>query len=391
MQNLGTEAFAGIADQTLQIGENTIRIVEQYQDGNAYFSVNQGSFTAPMTAESYISRYVPIAALDPSLYQYTALSEHGSCTRIGFAQPAGPESWAMPAGAEFVDATAIVTLQGLTKLICIDYSICYRYGNTEVTTRVKISPQAGETVSFPRIDAESYTPLQTIDAPRILEQACGYLLQASQLDAEYAENMDCKAFGISRSNCSNMTLSGTGDDFKAFLKSSIRQVNHSRKGETTETTQAERFQNGTYVVATDGNPLQTDASVTADTMRAYCQDILVSTIALPQYITGARMTQTDSTFILDFTCSEALAEAICSNVCQTLYNTPTLLHTLSAAHSTDIMTCYLEVDRYTGLPIRAGICYSAEHVIEGTAYQLSSQTDQTYSYPHFYNRRRNRA
>jgi len=380
MQGLGTQAFTGIADETLQIGSNIIRLTERYQDGHAYFSVNQGMYTAPMTAETYISRYIPLAALDPSLYQYIELTEHNNRTLIGFAQPVAAEYWAMPDGAEFLDASAIVSLRDSTALNSIDYSICYRYGNAEIIMRVNISPLTGEAAAIPPTDIENYTSLQAIDAPLSLERACGYLLQASQLDATYSESVDCQAFGISRTRSADMSLSGTDDSFKVFLKSRVQQINHSRNGESTDLTQTELFQNGTYLVTTEEGPLKTDASVTADIMRTYCQDILVSTMPLPQHITDARMTQTDSTVILDFTCSEAFAEAICANACQTLYDDPTLLHSLATSCSIDLMTCYLEVDLFTGLPLRAGISYSAQHVIEGSAYQLSSKTNQIYSY-----------
>lgn len=380
-QGYGTGTLQASMDETLRIGSYAIAISEIYADGAGYFTVNGSPFTAAMTAEEYCARYAPAILFDTALYSDIQAHLYGKAAGITFRRPASAENWAVPDDAELIDASGYAALDSTGSLQESTYTVTYKHGAATVsqTTRVVIRSTDTAQVKSPGA-AESYTKLEYLDAPRKLEQACGYLLQATQIQALSTENITCQAFAISRSQTTSLSMSGAGDAFSAFLDINVNQINQSRGGEVTVIQQTERFQNGTYSISANGAASTENTAVDHESMRTYCQDFLVENILLPEYITGASMTETETTYRITFLASEALAEAICADVCSTLYNDPDLLNSLASSYATDTTQCYLELDKQTGLPVASGLNYSATHTIEEITYQLTSKTDQIYQY-----------
>ena len=380
-QNYGTNALQASMVETLHIGNYGITVSELYADGTGYFTVNGSPFTAPITAEEYCARYAPAVLFDTTLYSDIQAYAYGKTTGITFRQPTAAESWAIPIDAEFSDASGYAVLDSSGALKESTYSVTYKLGASSVTqtTRVIIRSTAAAQVKSPGA-ADSYTTLEYPDAPRKLEEACGYLLQATQIQASAVENITCQAFAISRSQTTSLSMSGAGDALSALLDIYVNQINQSRGGEVTVIQQTECFQNGTYSISSNGGESMTNTSVDYESMRTYCQDLLVESILLTEYITGASVTQTENAYRIKFQGSEALAEAICGDVCSTLYSDPTLLNTLASAYTVDTVECYLELDSSTGLPVASGLRCSVTHTIEEISYLLTTQLDQTYQY-----------
>ena len=55
-----------------------------------------------------------------------------------------------------------------------------------------------------------------------------------------------------------------------------------------------------------------------------------------------------------------------------------MLDELAASNTTDVMECYLELDKNSGLPVASGIRYSGTYTIEDVPYQLRFDADQNY-------------
>lgn len=381
LQNYGTNALQGSMEETIHIGSYAITVSEIYADGAGYFTVNGSPFSAPMRAEEYCARYAPAILFDTTLYSDIQAFTYGKTTGITFRQPSAGESWALPDSAEFTDAYGYAVLDSTGSLQESTYTVIYKHGAATIsqTTRVIIRSTDTVQVKSPGT-AEAYTPLEYLDAPRKLEQGCGYLLQATQIQANSTENIACQAFAISRIQTTSLSMSGTGDAFSALLDINVNQVNQSRGGEVTVIQQTERFQNGIYSISSNGGESVTNTFVDHQSMRTYCQDFLVESILLTEYITGASVTETETAYRITFQGSEALTEAICGDVCSTLYNDPDLLNNLASSYSTDATQCYLELDKHTGLPNASGLDYSATHTIEDITYRLTSQTEQAYQY-----------
>jgi hypothetical protein len=333
-----------------------------------------------MEVDTYRSRFAPAVLFDPSLYAdvQAIAGNYGIC--ITFDQPTGGEIWSMPQDAVFHDASGCAILNSKGELTESTYTVSYASGNANITKTTKIILRStSATVSVPSKN-ETYIPLSDADAPRLLEQACGYLLQASQIRSVASENINCQAFYIKLDQDNFLEMSGIGDAFFASVDTNTSQFNQSLNGESTAYHLSERFQNGIYSISTNGSSPTVDATITAMNMRTYCQDILIRNIILPKHIASVSTKETASSFQITFNANKALAEAICADICDTLYNEPDLLDTLSSSSSAETVTFYLELDKHTGLPIDSGLNYSATHTIESISYQLTSQRMQSYQY-----------
>jgi uncharacterized protein YbaP (TraB family) len=81
---------------------------------------------------------------------------------------------------------------------------------------------------------------------------------------------------------------------------------------------------------------------------------------------------------LDLKLTEEFADRICRYLNNELWGDEEFLTGLASAYETTTNEAYLAIDGTTGFPTAIGVNYAGEHTIEGQAYVLSMQTDQTY-------------
>lgn len=375
------EGFRASVEEVVQIGAHKYTIAEIYDNQTNYFTVNGSPFSSSITAEAYRSRFAPAVPFDVTLYGDIQTVQQGNRTGIIFSQPTAGEAWAIPDGAVFLGASGFAMLDSKGAITDSTYTVSYTAGNATITKTVKIIICSTAAQITPLSTTASYIPLDYADAPRLLEQACGYLLQAVKTRSQSFENITCQAFSINRTQSSSLTMSGKDQDFYAVLDTTVSQINQSLGGAVINLTEKEQFQNGVYSISHNGSAPTDNPSVDHKTMNAYCQDFLVSSIILPKHIASATVRETETTYKITFQANQLLAETICADICETLYNEPALLDTLASASSADAVECYLELDKQTGLPIMSGLNYSATHTIEAISYQLTSQRTQSYQYP----------
>ncbi len=377
LSGVGTNEMCGSMDEVLTVGTHKSAITEQFENGSFYFTVNGSRFTASMTAATYLARYVPAAALDASLYNKITATNAGKQCIIDFSEPTAPEYWAVPAEARLVAASGQALLTENGDISCCRYSVAYTCASAslEQATTVTVSDNFKAPGS---VDSSTrWLPLEAPDAPRLLEEACGYLTQAQAISSRATEQIVSEAFGLSRIQTTQLDMHGIDESLLALRQTDVSLTNHSRGDETTKSLQVEKFIDGHYTLEKEG--IAADAGdITPQQMRTYCQELLVSSILLPEYIQSVQVHVGDGTIRLEFTASEELAAQMVSNACQSLYSDPALLSQLATDYFNEAMTAYLEIDKYTGLPISSGIYCKGVHTIQTTAYALTTQMDQTY-------------
>lgn len=381
LQNCNTGSFQASMSETLHVGTYDITVSEAFADGTGYFTVNGSNFTTQMTSEEFRARYTPTTLFNPSVYSEVCAVAYGKGICIQFNQPTAAESWALPQGAVFTDASGFAILDENGNLTESNYTVRYTIDGISVskTTRTVIGSTPA-TVNVPS-STEGYTPLDCPYAPRNLELACGYLLQAQKIGSTLTENIVCQAFSINRTETAVLSMSGLDQTLQASLDRIIKQVNESFGGASTNRTLKELFQNGTYTISEDGSQTTTDESIDSTFMRKYCQDLLVSTIILPAYISSAAISETDTSYTITFIATDpTLAEAICADICYTIYGNATMLDEMASESTPDAVQYTLEVDKRTGMPIKSGIEYGSTHVIWGISYRLTSTTEQIYQF-----------
>ena len=379
-ENPGSDTMRASATETVTIGSQAYKTTEFYIDGTAYITVNDSGFSSKMTADAFSARFIPSVCLEPSLYAQITGVDTGESYILSFSKPSAPEDWIADtiSGFETAAGTAYISHDG--KLLRSVYTISYKLSNATVNLSIMVEPVAAPTTIQSPADLESYVPITYLDGPKQLEKACGYLLLARNLSAVYTDETYFEAFGDKRVENINLYTSLAGA-WSALVDTKRSITNTSREGEVSNSAEKQLFAGNIYCSAKDGGALIPDATIRLQDMQNYCNQRLLSTIMLPEYITQCTMTQDSKTITIRFNGNEDFAKLISSNACQILYQKPELLNEIAQSSTTKTLTCYLKIDKTSGLPLSAGIEFSGSFEVNQLPYVLSFKADQTYVIP----------
>lgn len=372
----GTDELCAASEEAIDYGTQTTRYCEYFTEGAAYMSVDENLFLCNISADTFSARLIPQFIIDTSLYQSVTGFDSDGEKRVIFEQPTGPEIWAIPAGAEFLGSRAVARISAEGTLLQSAYSATYSLAGAKIHITA-VSQNVPHTAPVVPENLSSATVIDHPDIPRLLEQSSGYLLQADDISSVYTESIYCQAFGDQRTKESIISLSPT-PDWSAAVDTEVVSTNTGHIGEIARHTHVERFSNGEYSLSIDGAEAKPDSSIDRTAMEKYCQNLLLSSIIMPQYIVSTEYTVQDNLTKIRFIASEEFAKAIATSSCQTLYEKPELLDHLTQSYKTATMECYLDVDTSTGLPTGAGILYAGIYTIDGIPYQLKFQAGQSF-------------
>lgn len=379
-QSYGTEQLTASTTETLSIGEHTTSITEVFSEGIVYVTIDGSKFLGQSTVEDYATRLVPTAMLDVSLYGSIQGFDNGQAYLILFRQPNAAEGWVAETDAKFIDAAATVLISHDGSILNSVYSTTYSRGGSIIHLSVSVTPAESESALEVPADKAAYAPIAYWDGPRKLEQATGYLLQSETVSAFYDERVYCQAFGDERTRKISL-YTAEAENWAARVDTQTQLLNTGHIGDVTRHLHEELFIDEKYTIRADGGVVTENDQIDPKAMQAYCENLLVSTIMLPQDILNATCTDTGSTQRIEFAANEAFAQLISANACQTLYQKPELLNELAEESNTETLICYVELDKYSGLPLASGVEYIGSYRIEGLPYQLVFRADQNYEIP----------
>ena len=356
---------------------------EVYADGTLYIELkDQVQFSAPLAAEDLANRYVPVVLLDISLYEDVTVTESGDSATISFAAPTAAEVWAMPADAELVDASGTATVTG-GKLTAMAYTVTYDYGSVSVTWTTESKPRAqAEAVTLPPEAARyMYTPLQSPDALWLFLQAENLKDQAVSGTLSGVSSMFSQAAGVVRNQVQTVDFYDTEKDMMGKFVTDVYLMDYANNADDTYTLE-ENYQNGRYVYTeNDGVPTTINNQISKQQIRDYYKQNLLSNALKPEYWTDVTVEDLGSLYYMEFTLNEDFGNMEQSIICTTLFQNPGLLNSLASAYTTDEVTGYMSVDKFTGMPVAVGFSYQGTHTIEGDPYILTCQTDISYTLP----------
>lgn len=360
------------------IGDYSIPSALTYSDGTAYLTLGNSRFYSSMSELEYRSKYVPVILFDPTIYHTCQAVYNGSTTTVYFSRATDAEAWAADHYDALREASGYAVLDADNQLIHSSYTIHYRLGNAQVRKTFDVSFTPVES-AIDKPNAADYQKLDDLDAPIALERACGFLLQAETVSAKIADTVVCEAFGDHRTQETALKISGIGEAFSANMDISVTSVNSSRGGETTHKTQSITYENEVYTVIEDNGTPVIKNDTAPETMRLFCQDSLVGTILLPEYVTAVTVSEEDGIRTYAFSANETLSQLMSQSVCSILYQNPDLLNTMASAHTTNTMEGYLSIDTLTGLPTASGIRYGSIYTVDEFPYTLQYISEQEYT------------
>ena len=378
-EKYGTNDFCGSVEENLQIGHQNIRSFEFFSDGTAYFTTQGASYQSKMTADTYAGRYAPSVPVDSSLYAQITGFKNEKSTTILFAQPSTTASWIAASGITLIDATATATLSSKGSLLSSNYCVTYSQNSATFSLNITVEILDTDPAAIQLPDSSIYTPIADISVPKALERSCGYLTAIQDIHAVYSDTIFCEAFGDERTQ--TVTLSTSGDNgFSAEVGTTVSVSNSSKAGVIATSTKKESFKKNAYSYTMDGVTFENDASVGEAEMKSYCDNLLIGTILLPDYIGSVDVAETDNVITLSFQPTNEFAEILAQDACLSLYQNATVLMEQALSSKTNEVTCYLTINKTSGYPVESGFYYSGTYNIGGIPYQLSFKADQTYDY-----------
>ena len=375
-ENTGAEEFRSYVTESLTAGTHTVEITELYDDGQCYFTVEGIPFRCQLTPEDYLARYTPITPINPEIYGSIDGIERNGEKVISFRHAAAPEDWAIPESCtlQYAEGTAYLSKEGQLKKSV--YIISYTTGNAFVKYSVSVELQLDSTQTIPApSDIQTYTPVEYIDGPRTLEIASGHLMDCGNIDAAYLEKIHCQLFGDLRTTEISMQTNHTNGWF-AQVDTTVTVENTGKTGSISTKHQTEQFQNNTYSVHVDDVDSTENQEVSKNDMRSYCQDILVSTVVLPEYISNVSVTQTQTTLQLQFHTNDDFAQLLKSEALTYLYQNPAILQ--DKEYHAQTALCYLHIDKSTLLPVASGFQLTGNYTVDDLDYPLTYSADQNY-------------
>lgn len=377
----GTDATKVLLSEVVSYGEDYYIVTYQdvFAGGQLYSLVNgESRLACAATAADVEAELVPAVLLDASLYGSVELQKENGRYVITFAQPTAGESWALPEGAELVEASGSAEVNTDGSLYKTSYTITYTYGAARITEQYNALPalETG-TVEVPA-DADKYTQMDDLRAVRMSEQACGVLMQSPSVSSTISKTMTSLAGAVSRTETNSVKLS-LENGLIASVDTSVNLTDLS-SNESESYTLEETFW-GEYSYREDGGEKQTDSSVDAQAMYEYSAETLLDGMIALDYWKNAQIQDLGDLYLVEFTFNDQLAADLRADTCQTLLGDSGLLDEYSTETAVVDVSGYFAVDKYTGMPTAAAYSYSGTDVIEGESYVIGMQSVQSYLAP----------
>ncbi len=368
---------AGISvSGTVEYGTYSMKLEEVYTDGMLYQTINDSRFCGAISSEDYFATLVPVAILDPALYDSILVSDGAENTTVQFSQATQAESWALPAGAQYLTSQGTATISAQGELENAAYELEYAIGQATVSYRVlaQYSTATQNPITVP--NAEEYTLLEDIRGPMLIEQAYGFLQQTRSTDAVLVEDIFSQANSLQYDN----TITISRDEQTTSVETLTTLTDQGRGGEVSSYRQTEQFQNDTYTICVNDGEPETLPRIDSLAMHTYCINLLTEKIMSSRHIMDCKSEVKDGQLFLTYTAGEELAETICRSSCATLYQDELFLDNQTDRYEDYAVSFLLTVDLITGLPYSSGLEFHGIHHIDGINYALETHYEQTYKY-----------
>ena len=390
-KDLGTEQAVIVRDEALEVNihsedydpedPQTIEYKEIWYQDNVYAELKSTyRYYGPLEAEEAESRYLPPVLLNAELYGSMTSETTDEGTLITFTEPSAAENWAVPEGAELVEAsgTALVSADGLLKQM--NYTITYLYGSARITKEVQSTPlDTPKTVTAPA-NPDTYTYISYVDSLLATIMVPARMLQADSAAISNVESMFCQAAGVLRNQSTTVHQYQKESDTLAKIETNIFFMDYSTRQEE-KYEQEEIYQNGQYSYTVNGGLPSRQSGVSWEDVQAYTFDIMIEGMLEMDYWEDITASDMGSVLFLEYQLNENFGNTIQNSICDMLWEDPSFLIALADDYRNEELNGYLSVDKYTGLPVAAGFYYEGVHTIDGTEYSLTLQLDQSFETP----------
>lgn len=376
----GTDHMEVLVTEDLTFGSYETKYTQSYLDGKAYTAVSGSSFVSQLSPQEFLSYQIPAVLIDSSLYgTVTWEGETGSPITYRFSNATGFEAWAnIPPDAHMTDANGHVILDESGTLQESIYRLRYLLNGNPYQLEVKITlstPDQSVSLQHPQYP-DDCAQLDAYLAPRLILQTVGAVYSTENLTGNQTETIYCEAAAMARTQQVKVDVWGSDKDFMAQVGNTVSLTNYA--GTPTANTKVETFRNGSFSTQINSGEQEPDPSVTAQQMRQYCEDTILSSLLTPESIASAKAVDTGEFYVIQFTCKDALSNTVLANAIKLMGLD---LDNFAQSYTTETGTAYLSISKATGLPVTLGRSFTRIHVIDGVSYRTTHHTDCSLSLP----------
>ena len=378
LTGIGTDAFTASMIEDLTNNGLYDQYTEYYSSGTLYINVsNAGYFQGDMSAADYLDSFAPTVLLDEKLYASITTEKTAAGITLTFSDPTAPESWALPAGAQFCSASGSAKISGSGELESSTYTVEYQQGNTTISMEVSAEAAIYKGAAPEAPSAlDTYQEIDSIDSLRLYEMAVLYTLGTETASSTIHQTIVCQAAGYMLTEETQLHYSGIGTNHMSEVQYTATSMNGTSAAETY--TQTERFQKGVYTYAVGGGKAEPNAQVTWKIMFDYLQGYYESNLPALSYITNITAEDIGGLLYLEMELNEQWGQDTADSTTILLFEDKDFLNNFASAYKTTASTYYMVLDCATGLPVSSGTTFSGVHTIDGGDYILSLDSTQSY-------------
>lgn len=373
--SIGQENMMAVVEEQLAYGSYSASYSQVYCEGIAYAELNGSRFSCRQTPDVFVARQLPAALLSSGNYGAVTETAVQNGTQITFTQPLALESW-----LEAVEGTVLTAASGTAavnaagELLQTTYQAEYTCGDVRYVCEASVRVTSPKSLDLSGKHPDHFAgcpELADLDAPKRLMQAVGDVYTARSMICDAEEVIYSAAIPVSYTQKSSYSVSGSGDDLKVVNSYAIHLSDY--RGEVSVKEQVDTYEDGVFYSAVDGEHIL-QPNVTAQTMREYCEDAILSALMAPKYLSGATVTVENGICRLEFTGNESFVADMMVGITQFLQVD---LDAKAEQSQTFEAKGYLTVDLTTGLPVAMGLSLQRSHTMAEVAYDLSYKLDQT--------------
>lgn len=374
--NVGQDSMTAVVEESLQYGAYDSAYTEIYCEGAAFVQVNDSYFSASLTAQEFVDRQLPAVLLDGSLYASVSAQHQEDTTVISFTDAAGLENWMEGAGeAELIYAEGTAILDSTGTLVQTAYQAEFIWGAARYTCDVTVRVTAPKSLDLGARHSEHFqnSPvLADIGVPKILLKVVGDVYSSQSMSCDALEAIYSEAIPAAYTQKSKYYLTGSEETLKAGAEYVITLSDY--RGDISTKTQVDSFQDGVFTTVSNGGKPVQQTEVTAQAMRQYCEDAILSAVFAPKYLSEAVLRDDGDHYYLELQGNDAFASDLMTGIVQFLQAD---LDAQAEAFKTTEAGGYVTIDKATGLPVSAGLSFVRLHILDSVLYQLTYRLDQT--------------
>jgi hypothetical protein len=376
ISDVGRKNMTAVVEQTIDFGVYDCKYAETFCEGEAYVVVNGCRFRTTLAPEEFVKRQIQPVLIDESLYAGIECVAGEDTTAIYFTEARSLESWV--GEGELIEASGSAILDNTGRLMQTEYAVSYRVDGTEFTLKAKVEIKTPEGLDLGAIhighELESI-PISSIDAPRALVKTVADIYAATALTCEMTERIHSEALPLTYTQKTQLKLRGFGEEMEAEVLYDVSLSDY--RGSVSERQQEEQFHEGMYSVSVDGGEAIPNPEIMAETMRRYCEDVMLSGLFAMKYLQEAEVATAEGRIRFTFTGNGAFCADLMKELSEFLQ-----VDLDEKAQSSETLAAggYLELDASTGLPVAMGMELERSHALDGVRYVLQYHLDEAFSF-----------